>query len=70
MIKAAALFGHPEDPDAFEEYYTNTHLPLVRKIPNLQRFDWGEGRRHARRKRAAVLSIWGFVVYEYRSDAE
>ena len=42
MIKATALFGHPEDPDAFEEYYANTHLPLVRKIPNLQRFDRGK----------------------------
>jgi hypothetical protein len=21
MFKATALFGHPEDPDAFEEYY-------------------------------------------------
>ena len=60
MIKATALFGHPEDPDAFEEYYANTHLPLVHKIPNLQRFD--RGKVVARRKRAAVLSIWGFVV--------
>jgi hypothetical protein len=42
VIKASALFGQPEDPDAFEEYYANTHLSLVRKIPNLQRFDRGK----------------------------
>jgi uncharacterized protein (TIGR02118 family) len=42
MIKATALFGHPEDPDAFEEYYANTHTALVHKIPNLQRFDQGK----------------------------
>ena len=39
MVKGTALFGHPADPDAFEEYYANTHVPLVEKIPNLQRFE-------------------------------
>jgi uncharacterized protein (TIGR02118 family) len=37
MVKATALYGHPEDPDAFDEYYAKTHVPLVEKIPNLQR---------------------------------
>ncbi len=39
MVKGTALFGHPEDPDAFEEYYASTHVSLVHKIPNLQRFE-------------------------------
>ena len=39
MVKGTALFGHPEDPDAFEEYYANTHVPLVLRIPNLRRFE-------------------------------
>ena len=39
MVKATALYGDPQDPDAFEEYYANTHVPLVKKIPNLQRFE-------------------------------
>src|SRR3712207_3517580 len=42
MVKATALFGHPADPDAFEEYYANTHIPLVHKIPNLQHFYQGK----------------------------
>jgi uncharacterized protein (TIGR02118 family) len=42
MVKATALFGHPEDPDAFEEYYANSHVPLVHKIPNLQHFYQGK----------------------------
>lgn len=42
MVKLTALFGHPENPDAFEEYYANTHTPLVHKILNLQRFDQGK----------------------------
>ncbi len=39
MVKGTALFGHPEDPEAFEEHYASTHVPLVRGIPNLQRFE-------------------------------
>jgi uncharacterized protein (TIGR02118 family) len=39
MVKATALYGHPEDPDAFEEHYAKTHAPLVEKIPNLRRFE-------------------------------
>ena len=40
MVKGTALFGHPpQDPDAFEEHYASTHVPLVRKIPNLRRFE-------------------------------
>jgi uncharacterized protein (TIGR02118 family) len=39
MVKGTALFGHPEDLDAFEKYYANTHVPLVEKIPSLKRFE-------------------------------
>ena len=39
MVKATALYGHPEDPDAFDEHYARTHVPLVEKMPNLQRFE-------------------------------
>jgi uncharacterized protein (TIGR02118 family) len=39
MVKLTVLYGHPDDPDAFEEYYANTHMPLVDKMPNLQRYE-------------------------------
>ena len=39
MVKLTVLYGHPDDPDAFEEYYANTHMPLVDGIPNLQRYE-------------------------------
>ncbi len=39
MVKATALYGHPEDPDAFDEHYGKTHVPLVEEMPNLQRFE-------------------------------
>ena len=45
MVKLTALFGYPEDQEAFEEYYANQHSPLAAKIPNVQRFE--SGRVHA-----------------------
>ena len=41
MAKLTVLYGHPEDPATFEEYYANTHTPLVEDIPNLRRFEAG-----------------------------
>jgi uncharacterized protein (TIGR02118 family) len=32
-VKLTVLYGHPDDPEAFENYYANTHMPLVDKIP-------------------------------------
>ena len=42
MHKVTVLYGHPEDPAVFEEYYANTHLPIAAKIPNMQRFEAGK----------------------------
>ena len=39
MVKVTVLYGPPEDPSAFEDHYTNTHLPLVDKMPNVRRFE-------------------------------
>jgi len=40
MIKATVLYGHPKDPDAFEKYYSETHLPLVAKVQGIARSEW------------------------------
>ena len=39
MVKGTGLFEYPDDPDAFEAYYASTHVPLVDRIPNVQRFE-------------------------------
>ena len=39
MVKAVVLYGVPEDPDAFERYYADTHTALANAIPGLQRFE-------------------------------
>jgi uncharacterized protein (TIGR02118 family) len=36
-VKLIALYKPPEDPEAFDEAYFNTHIPLLNKVPNLQK---------------------------------
>jgi uncharacterized protein (TIGR02118 family) len=36
MSKLIALYNRPPDPQAFDEAYFNTHLPLLVQVPGLQ----------------------------------
>jgi hypothetical protein len=45
MVKAVVLYGPPEDPDAFERYYADTHTALAQNIPGPQRFEAARGFR-------------------------
>jgi uncharacterized protein (TIGR02118 family) len=41
VVKLTVLYGNPEDPATFDEYYQETHVPLAERIPNVQRFEAG-----------------------------
>src|SRR3954451_5478017 len=43
MVKAVVLYGHPEDPDAFERHYAETHTALAEAVPGLRRFEAARG---------------------------
>jgi uncharacterized protein (TIGR02118 family) len=36
-MKLTAIYKKPTDPQAFDQAYFNTHLPLIKKVPGLQR---------------------------------
>jgi uncharacterized protein (TIGR02118 family) len=40
-LKLVVLYTHPDDPDAFDRYYLETHMPLGAKIPGLERAETG-----------------------------
>jgi uncharacterized protein (TIGR02118 family) len=40
-VKLLVLYTKPEDPEAFDSHYLGTHMPLVSKIPGLQRAEMG-----------------------------
>lgn len=37
MSKLVALYKNPPDPGAFDQAYFETHLPLIAKVPGLER---------------------------------
>ncbi len=39
MYKLVALYRKPEDPQSFDRNYFGTHVPLVKKVPGLQRVE-------------------------------
>ena len=42
MYKVTVLYGHPQDPDEFERYYFENHLPLAAKLKGVKGFTAGK----------------------------
>ncbi len=42
MVRLTVLYGKPDDPDAFLDYYEHDHVPLAEKLPNVLSFKWGK----------------------------
>ena len=42
MIRLTVLYGHPENPDEFDRYYHETHIPLARKMQGLKGWTIGK----------------------------
>jgi uncharacterized protein (TIGR02118 family) len=40
-VKLVVLYTQPGDPAAFDEHYLSVHLPMVAKIPGVQRAESG-----------------------------
>ena len=38
MHRITIQYGAPADVEAFEKHYTEVHIPLASKLPNLRRF--------------------------------
>ncbi len=39
MVKVIVIYGHPTDPEAFEKYYNETHLPIAAQIPGIAKVE-------------------------------
>ena len=38
MFQITVLYAHPADKTAFDKHYSDVHIPLVAKVPGLQRY--------------------------------
>ncbi len=43
MARALILYTNPPNPAAFDQHYTDVHIPLVHALPGLQKFDLSTG---------------------------
>jgi uncharacterized protein (TIGR02118 family) len=35
MTRLTVLYGHPQDPAAFDRYYHDVHIPIAKRMPGL-----------------------------------
>lgn len=42
MVKLLVLYGHPQDPAAFDKYYEEVHIPIAKKMRGLKRWTVGK----------------------------
>lgn len=42
MIRLLVLYGQPEDPDAFDQYYREIHIPLAKRMQGLKKWTIGK----------------------------
>jgi uncharacterized protein (TIGR02118 family) len=42
MTRLTVLYGHPSDPDAFDRYYHDVHIPIARTMKGLKGWTIGK----------------------------
>jgi uncharacterized protein (TIGR02118 family) len=42
MVRLLVLYGHPEDPEAFDRYYEEIHVPLAKRMQGLLKWTIGK----------------------------
>jgi uncharacterized protein (TIGR02118 family) len=41
MVRIISLHGQPVDPQEYERYYRDVHIPIVRRIPGVRNIRFG-----------------------------
>jgi len=42
MIRLLVLYGHPNDPAAFDRYYQEAHIPIAKRMKGLKKWTIGK----------------------------
>jgi uncharacterized protein (TIGR02118 family) len=42
MIRLLVLYGHPQDPAAFDRYYRDVHIPIAKRMKGLKKWTVGK----------------------------
>lgn len=44
MVRLLVLYGHPQDPSAFDQYYREKHMPIARQMKGIKKWTIGKVR--------------------------
>ena len=69
MFRLTVLYGHPNDPAAFDHYYQEIHIPLAQKMRGLKGWTIGKCQSAVAGESAPYYMIVGLYA-ESRSDLE
>lgn len=58
MHRITIEYGAPADPEAFEQHYTDVHIPLAAKLPGLRRFSRSHPRGLGGEAPYFVAELW------------
>jgi uncharacterized protein (TIGR02118 family) len=58
MHRITIQYGAPADPEAFEKHYTEVHIPLASRLPNLRRFSRSHPRGLGAEAPYFVAELW------------
>lgn len=42
MTRLLVLYGHPKDPQAFDRYYSDRHIPIAKRMKGLRKWTVGK----------------------------
>jgi len=43
MARLIVMYGTPQDPEAFDRYYAEKHIPLAKTIPGIRKYEVSRG---------------------------
>lgn len=69
MCRLTVLYGHPTDPDAFDRYYREVHIPIARRMKGLKGWTIGKCQSAVPGERAPSYMIVGLYA-DTRADLE
>ena len=69
MIRLTVLYGHPTDPEEFDRYYHEVHIPIAKKMKGLKGWTIGKCESADASEKPAYYMIVGLYA-ETRSAME
>jgi uncharacterized protein (TIGR02118 family) len=68
MVRLVALYNQPEDPEAFDAHYRETHAPIIRRYPGLR--DLRMLKADGVAGRPSAFYLMAEMVFDARADLD